>query len=350
MSSHRPSPAPIIAVKSRASAQSLEEKALASHERHRQLEALHNQFQSGDLPAFETWLDTEFGKERAEAFAVEKKIDELERILLDSEDAWRSGKARSLKEAVAAQWEAAQARADTEDADKAAYKATAGLPPEEFEELFRSFLRQMRGIDLDAMDEASCQKARADFAEGMNRAAAGDRLGYEKLMMRTAADESANNVSQVKAIYRRLAKRLHPDQNGGWDEHEKRLWEEASFAYEALNLEDLQRIELLLCLHRREEIPATRRGELQKWMKRITEAIAALERELRELRQHPAWGFAKRRRTKAFREKIRMEIAQGLSQGRLQIAMLEREIELLLQRRVRKKAAPSRRKKPRTPQ
>ncbi len=328
-------------------AQTLEAKALASQERHRHLEALHSHFRHTDLPAFEMWLDTEFGEERTTATALRDRANELERILFDAEAAWMAGEAGSLQEAVAAEWAAAQARANNPDDDS--FASTGGMPPDEFDMLFESYLSDVRGIDIDEMDDAKYEKARADFAEAMGRAAAGDKAGFEKLMLRTAADESADNVRAVKTIYRRLAKKLHPDQSGSWDETEKRLWDEAAAAYEGLNLEDLKRIELMLCLHRGEEIPATRKGELRTWMQRLLKAISGLEKDLREMRQHPAWGFAKRRRTKAFREKIRKELDADIRQDQARIAMMEQELAILLRRRVKRKA-PSRRKKPRSAQ
>lgn len=330
----------------------LEEKALATDLRRRHLEELHRRFRGADLPAFEAWMETEFGRERAETGRLQERLNKLRQILLDAEKAWLDGETETFEEALAVEWAIADAKA----AAKAKAKEKGGDHPfdeeaeEEMEELFESFMMDVRGIDVDDLDPEDYEKARADFVEGMGRAAAGDKAGFEKLMARAGADESTDNVRAVKAIYRRLAKKLHPDQSGSWDETEKQLWDDASAAYESLNLEELKRIELQLCLHRGEEIPAARKGELRAWLDRLLKAISALEKDLREMRRHPAWGFAKRRQTKAFREKIRKELEVALRLDRERVARLEEEIGTAVQRRFRRKRAASRRRKPRSGQ
>jgi hypothetical protein len=318
-----------------------EERLLASEERQRHLHALHTHFQQTDLPAFEAWMEQEFGELRAVARELHDEADKLQRILLNAEMAWWGGHAPSMKAAVAAEWKASQSKdyAADEDADE----------EEELETLFESFLEEVRGIEIDDMNEADYAKARADFVEGMDRAAAGDKAGFEKMLARAGADQGTDNVRAVKAIYRRLAKKLHPDQSGSWDETEKRLWDDASSAYEALNLKELKRIELQLALHRGEKIPESRREELHRWMNQLIRAISNLEKDLREMRRHPGWGFAKRRRTKRFHEKMRQDIEYVISEDRKRIEIMEREIESHLQRRVKRKA-PSRRKIPRPAQ
>jgi curved DNA-binding protein CbpA len=157
--------------------------------------------------------------------------------------------------------------------------------------------------------------------------------------MRIGADEADDNGREVKSLYRRLAKRLHPDQTGSWNESDQQLWEEATAAYQALDLENLRRIDLIVSLKAGEEIPSSRTKELRAHRQDLLDALAGLEAELASLRDHPGWGFAKRRINKAFREKISRDIEAMFQDGKSRLAEVEAEINRILRPRAKRKSA-----------
>jgi len=317
----------------------LSAESLALQRQERELRALANQFHESDLPAFDAWMDACFAQERQEATRLHEKADELEDILDEADLAYESGEFGSLSAALAAEMERDKGDdfpADLEsDADSA-----APIPDEIADFLFAQFMAEARGINAARMDPAAYAKAKADFMASFEKAQAGDRLGFEKSLLKTGADDSDENVREVKALYRRVAKRLHPDASGSWEEGEKRLWDEASKAYEALDLGGLQRIDLILTLERSEEIPASRNRELRRLHNELRDLVANLTSELTELRAHPGWEFGKRKRTKSFRERIQSDLDEAIYSGRMRIKMLEMRIRAILGPKRKAKSKP----------
>ncbi len=111
-------------------------------------------------------------------------------------------------------------------------------------------------------------------------------------------------ASEVKTLYRALARALHPDSVGDGDPRARELWIEAQKAYE---LRDASRLRSLLLLLSREEGPAgpeapatpararprgaSRALELNREIRSLERALVRLRRELAEATAHPAWGF-----------------------------------------------------------
>ena len=304
-------------------------ETLALQRQERELRALADQFHDGDRPAFEAWMDACFGQERAEAARLHEKADELATILDEADLAYESGEFGSLSAALAAEME--RAKEDDFPADMKSGASSADAMPDEMADfLFAQFMAEARGIDAASMDPAAYAKAKADFMASFEKAQAGDRVGFEKSLLKTGADDSAENVREVKAVYRRVAKRLHPDASGSWDEGEKRLWDEASRAYEALDLGGLHRIDLILTLERGEQVPASRNRELRRLRDELRDLVFDLTSELTTLRAHPAWEFGKRKKTKAFRDRIQSDLDELIHAGRTRLKRLEMEIRSIL--------------------
>jgi len=321
-------------------------ETLALRRQERELRALRNQFHESDHPAFDAWMEACFAQERQEAIQLHEKADELEDLLDEANLAYRSGEFSSLREALAAEMD----RAEEEDWDfeeemePGASGPDGSMPEEVADFLFAQFMAGARGVDAARMDPAAYAKAKADFMATFEKAQAGDRLGFEKSLLKTGADDSEENVREVKTVYRRLAKRLHPDASGSWEESEKNLWEEASKAYEALDLRGLHQVDLILTLERGEKVPSIRQRELRCLHDELCYRISDLTLELTELRAHPGWEFGKRKKTKAFRGRIQSDLDEAIHAGRMRLKTLETEIRSIVGPKHRSKP----KRKPRT--
>lgn len=81
---------------------------------------------------------------------------------------------------------------------------------------------------------------------------------------------------ELKTLYYRLAKKLHPDLNPGLTEEHKLLWRRAQAAYESGNLEELRALTILVD---RAPLPASPASSLQ----RLEEERHRLEGQIRRL-------------------------------------------------------------------
>ncbi len=130
----------------------------------------------------------------------------------------------------------------------------------------------------------------------------------------------------VKALYRTLAKRLHPDHSDIEPTVRERRWHELQLAYEQRDLEGLQRIEAVcdmdsggLSLH----LGLARLRDLADYHRSHVEPI---RRALRNAKRHPAFGFEKADRKK-LRKEAGIELDSTHAMLRREIAVLMREID-----------------------
>lgn len=103
--------------------------------------------------------------------------------------------------------------------------------------------------------------------------------------------EIREKKNRLKRAYRMLARRLHPDVNGGEDGRRMEQWRAVQLAYHAGDLDLLESF----CL---QDDGAFGRGEPLAWLtERVSRAEKSLARSLREIRRYrrdPAWGCGRR--------------------------------------------------------
>lgn len=94
----------------------------------------------------------------------------------------------------------------------------------------------------------------------------------------TATNISAERLSQVKKIYRKIAKKIHPDMNPDAFESDevKELWNRTVLAYNCNDLDELKNIEVLL-----DALELDENHDIQ--IEDIEERIHKLETEIKEI-------------------------------------------------------------------
>lgn len=93
---------------------------------------------------------------------------------------------------------------------------------------------------------------------------------------------SENDVLEIKKIYRRLAKQLHPDINSKASEiaELRELWERISIAYKCNQLKDMKELEVIALA----ALKASGEGKIEVEIPNIAEKIAEVEAEIESIR------------------------------------------------------------------
>lgn len=96
-------------------------------------------------------------------------------------------------------------------------------------------------------------------------------------------------IAQIKKIYRRLVKRVHPDINPVMDESEelKELWQRLKIAYECNNLKEMQETEVLI----NAVIKKLNVGDLELEIPDIEEKIAELLKEIEDIKSKDPYQY-----------------------------------------------------------
>ncbi|MCP5541145.1 MAG: hypothetical protein H7A53_10300 [Akkermansiaceae bacterium] len=316
-------------------------------------------YEEEDVPAFRAWLDKHYGGQRDEAARLKDELEEKEEMLDEIFYRTQDGEFRTeaeAHEAVKREREGMAGMFDRggapgpefdvgDDFDPFAFEAgTDGDAPPDFvvDSMLEVFLNEVRGIDINDMSEAEYEKARADFVKSFEHMQAGDRQAFDKTVARLGADESRENTSAVKAVYRRLAKRLHPDSNGDLTPEEKELWEQAGMCYKLLDFRGLRRLELICAVRADDSLPV-------EWLKELKALLGDLEIEfeyaiydLEEAQGDIAWGFAgKKKGLAALRRKVEADFVEMIAELRRHLSVAELRLKYLTRKRKprRKKAA-----------
>lgn len=159
-------------------------------------------------------------------------------------------------------------------------------------------------IELRLDEELAAWEARVDAArEALKQARRWVRL----------PTLSVDDARDLRTLYRRLAKRLHPDVNPGGGETAARLWLQAGAAYRMGDLGELRALALLADRMTRPELPVgnaliERRDALRAAVTRLLEEVTTIQQRfpftLRDHLADPAWVAARQAELTARRDEL----------------------------------------------
>jgi flagellar biosynthesis chaperone FliJ len=95
----------------------------------------------------------------------------------------------------------------------------------------------------------------------------------------------------IKALYRRIARRLHPDGAGNTTPDQLDLWHVAQTAYETHDRETLERIDAHCELLDKEGIKSSQVSSIQKAIAFYKKSCAQFRRAIKQAKRLPEWGF-----------------------------------------------------------
>lgn len=247
-------------------------------------------FEEGDVPAYQAWIATEFGalltqlREDHEAVAQldawlylidfsqemmgvpQSEVYEYVRKHREDPDYWDPRYDPDPKE-IEAEDEAAAAEFEEMDDEERAM----------FEDFMKGIAEDVFGIDADELEK---EPGFPGWSEG----SAHHKPAPSAVRKREA--------SELKQLYRRLARRLHPDVNRAGGAVAERRWEQLQAAYEAENLDKLRALEAICDADETGLSIKLGLAHLNTWADYHHMLLKPLQSTMREAKKHPAWGFA----------------------------------------------------------
>lgn len=272
-------------------------------------------FTERDLPEFTQWLETNHSEKRKTLEEILHETEILSASFEEAEFAYSMGDFRTHAEAVVA-FEEGIREEFTRQKEEAEAAAVSGKPPEGvIDELFESFLMEVKGLDPDALDGETYDRYRADFAATFDHVEEGNRAAFEKAILRLAASDNDEDHAAAKVVFRRLVRRLHPDHHLDFGEFEKSLWNEAMKCYEIFDTEGLETIELRLQIHLREPFSPAQTPALRRYRDYLKERFEDILDSLEDARIHPGWEFSLKKKTKAFLKSLQRELEGAIAEA-----------------------------------
>ncbi len=291
------------------------------------------EFESEVLPAFDTWLNQNFSKERKEETLLHDEIvalqEEIDRLSFGP-GRKAAAEFKAVKDALAEI--NSRGRKSAEDENKDDDTPLTEPPMSLLKALFEAYMLEVRGVDPAEMDEKEMEAAFEQFRETFRHAADGNHAAIERTLLGVGADRSPEHIKEVNSAYRRIAKRIHPDKTANYDEVASELWEALRKGKIALDLKVIKRVEIEWRVHQGEAFVKDDEPGLKTLQAQLREDLAGLKDLRQELETHPMWGREEKTPSKELEQFIRTDILAGLESLRRWKSNLELHREYLRKR------------------
>lgn len=274
-------------------------------------------FETRDLPAYHRWEASVFGALLTEIREMESAAAEKQRVLAEIEEEayWMNCSMVAAYRKVMRRL--SQTSASDGDEEEDSFEGSGPAPDGEAGERMFGNSDLPPGFDFaeyDAMSKAEKKKLHASYAhiaavfeavtgnpapnleDVLQRERGNSRIGDQPRprIPHAPPPEQTSQENRLKALYRRLARELHPDANPNHGWRERELWHEVQAAYVARDLERLEaaagRVEIGVqgASH---NLPLSR---LARMTRDLRHALHGLRAQLRQARAHSAWDFSAR--------------------------------------------------------
>jgi len=301
-----------------------------------------HRFERKDKPAFIRWRAREFGALLSRAREVELQIRDSQVLVHEVEMEMRRG----FQDAHAAYQRVMFRRANpyaasedgTEDPGEKE-SASPRLSDFEKEALFQEWVQRSLGTNPDKMDDEAYSSTFEVFKSHMFRGAPAEppvrnvlRPAERRRRTPELEEEEAEvrageaRDARVKALYRVLVRRLHPDLRDDASASVSALWHEVQEAYAA---SDVARMEILLALSDIESNHLGNHTSISQMRAVLTElerACRALEKSLLEAEGEDAWNFAQTGPNENLRLRVQRELKSDLAARTMRLDLLANTI------------------------
>lgn len=147
---------------------------------------------------------------------------------------------------------------------------------------------------------------------------------------------------QVKLVYRKLVRRLHPDMqihqnanrkvNGGIDENaggwQKEMWQRVQSAYQARDLKELNKL-FHITLLRSGALRELTLSEIEESASWLEEELSFLQDQAKSLKHLPAWGFSRKKDLSGLERKIEKKYTKDLESIEQELEEIRDQFEMM---------------------
>jgi hypothetical protein len=296
-------------------------------------------FERKDKPAFVRWRAREFGALLSKAREVEDQIRNAQTLVHEVEMEMRRGfqDAHSAYQRVMFRRENFSATPADEDAEgREEERGAAGkLSDFEKETLFQEWVKRSLGTNPDKMDDEAYSTTFEAFKSHMFRGAPEEprvrnvqRPGAQtriEVEQEEAEEEEAKDA-RVKALYRVLVRRLHPDLRDDASAGVSGLWHEVQEAYAAGDVAHLEILLALIDIESNGTGAQTSVSQMRATLAELERATRALEKSLLEAEGEDAWDFAQSGPNAEVRLRVERQLKSDLAQRSLRLEVLAKTI------------------------
>ena len=255
-----------------------------------------------DIPFFRRWFAESFGKECEKLNVLRRRCEELEFLQRAATDyyffvggsypkaltkvlnAHAEGSLNQMLQNIAKEMEEDDAEffGDVEDED-------------DFDDAFKSGFREIFGLEEDDAKNGWNDPHKANASKEFNN-----------------SSESSNDP--FKNLYRKMAKKLHPDFNPDQSIEHNSLWHDLQSAYQWNDMDRLEEINRSINGQSAVGIDllAISLGDLAKLTKDIAMKVRSVEQRIREEKKEEYWDFTRRRNQQAFLNRISSKIRKSI--------------------------------------
>jgi hypothetical protein len=295
-------------------------------------------FERKDKPAFVRWRAREFGTLLSKGREIEDQIREAHALVHEVEMEMRRGfqDAHSAYQRVMFRRENPSAALDEEDVETEEQGTAGKLSEFEKESLFQDWVKRSLGTNPDKMDDEAYSTSFEAFKSHMFRGAPEEprrenvrKAGSPRLAVEPeeeGTEEEEVKDARVKALYRTLVRRLHPDLRADTSISVSSLWHEVQEAYAASDVAHLEILLALVDIESDSMGAQTSIGQMRAILSEFERAAAALEKSLREAEGEDAWNFAQGGPDPDLRLRVERQLKSELAGRSLRLEALTKTI------------------------
>jgi hypothetical protein len=300
-----------------------------------------HRFERKDKPAFVRWRAREFGALLSKAREVEEQILNGHALVHEVEMEMRRGfqDAHSAYQRVMFRRQNPSAATDygDEEGPQEERGAAGNLSDFEKESLFHEWVKRSLGTNPDKMDDKAYSTTFEAFKSHMFRGAPEEpraqntqrpserkRVAMER--EEEGAEEEEIKDARVKALYRILVRRLHPDLRDDASTGVSSLWHEVQEAYAASDVAHLEILLALVDIESSSMGTQTSVGQMRAILAEMERAARALEKSLLEAEGEDAWNFSQSGPDADLRVRVERQLKSDLASRSLRLEVLTKTI------------------------
>ena len=239
-------------------------------------------YEHEDLSAFRSWLHRSFGTQLSRIREQQAEVEDKEGLVAEVRDLmWHE----NLPPHVAYVRLMKQRQSDAKELD--------GDPHDDFD-----------AFDEDDFEDFDPKASMRDFADAFFDDAAGGtfpndgqedeaRKAFHRLFgLEDLGQAPLENNGTLKALYRGLAQRLHPDHCDGHDHESLEIWYELQEAYKERDLDWLRRVEAKCAIYEMHHPYETAISTINELIEETRAMLQSIRSYLRKVKNDLSWGFS----------------------------------------------------------